>query len=105
LHHGTYIGVYPLTPGHETVGENDEAVTRSRPGQQVTVNPNIYCGECAYCLAGQVGRRANTEGWGFIGQASSPSTPLLIMGRSSRWTRDPASDPAAHKVIIEMIRS
>jgi D-arabinitol dehydrogenase (NADP+) len=23
LHHGTYIGVYPLTPGHETIGEVD----------------------------------------------------------------------------------
>jgi D-arabinitol dehydrogenase (NADP+) len=67
LHHGTYIGVYPLTPGHETIGEIDEVgaeVTRFRHGQWVTVNPNIYCGECAYCLAGQLGRCANTEGMG-----------------------------------------
>jgi D-arabinitol dehydrogenase (NADP+) len=67
LHHGTYIGVYPLTPGHETIGEIDEVgskVTRFQPGQWVTVNPNIYCGECAYCLAGQLGRCANTEGMG-----------------------------------------
>ena len=37
LHHGTYIGVYPLTPGHETIGEVDEVgreVTRFRPGQR-----------------------------------------------------------------------
>ena len=67
LHHGTYIGVYPLTPGHETVGEIDEVgseVMRFRPGQWVTVNPNIYCGHCDYCLAGQLGRCANTEGMG-----------------------------------------
>jgi D-arabinitol dehydrogenase (NADP+) len=67
LHHGTYIGVYPLTPGHETIGEVDEVgaeVTRFRPGQRVTVNPNIYCGHCDYCLAGQLGRCANTEGMG-----------------------------------------
>ena len=64
LHHGTYIGVYPLTPGHETIGENNEAVTRARPGQQVTVNPNIYCGECAYCLAGQVGPMRQHRGYG-----------------------------------------
>jgi D-arabinitol dehydrogenase (NADP+) len=67
LHHGTYIGVYPLTPGHETVGEIDEVgseVTRFSPGQWVTVNPNIYCGHCDYCLAGQLGRCANTEGMG-----------------------------------------
>jgi D-arabinitol dehydrogenase (NADP+) len=67
LHHGTYIGVYPLTPGHETIGEVDEVgaeVTRFRPGQRVTVNPNIYCGHCEYCLAGQLVRCANTEGMG-----------------------------------------
>jgi D-arabinitol dehydrogenase (NADP+) len=67
LHHGTYIGVYPLTPGHETIGEVDEVgaeVTRFRPGQRVTVNPNIYCGHCDYCLAGQLVRCANTEGMG-----------------------------------------
>ncbi len=67
LHHGTYIGVYPLTPGHETIGEIDEVgtdVTRFRSGQLVTVNPNIYCGHCEYCLAGQLVRCANTEGMG-----------------------------------------
>jgi D-arabinitol dehydrogenase (NADP+) len=67
LHHGTYIGVYPLTPGHETIGEIDEVgsdVTRFRSGQLVTVNPNVYCGHCEYCLAGQLVRCANTEGMG-----------------------------------------
>ena len=67
LHHGTYIGVYPLTPGHETIGEIDEVgaeVTRFGPGERVTVNPNIYCGECAYCLAGRLGLCAKTEGMG-----------------------------------------
>lgn len=67
LHHGTYIGIYPLTPGHETIGEIDEIgsdVPRFRPGQLVTVNPNIYCGHCEYCLAGQLVRCANTEGMG-----------------------------------------
>ena len=67
LHHGTYIGVYPLTPGHETIGEIDEVgsdVTRFRSGQLVTVNPNVYCGHCEYCLAGQLVRCANTKGMG-----------------------------------------
>ena len=30
----------------------------------MTVNPNIYCGHCEYCLAGQPVRCANTEGMG-----------------------------------------
>jgi D-arabinitol dehydrogenase (NADP+) len=67
LHHGTFIGVYPLIPGHETIGEIDEVgsdVSRFLPGERVTVNPNIYCGHCAYCLAGQLVRCANMEGMG-----------------------------------------
>jgi D-arabinitol dehydrogenase (NADP+) len=67
LHHGTFIGVYPLIPGHETIGEIEEVgsdVSRFLPGERVTVNPNIYCGHCAYCLAGQLGRCANMEGMG-----------------------------------------
>ena len=37
LHHGTYIGVYPLTPGHETIGEIEEVgaeVTRFSLGSR-----------------------------------------------------------------------
>jgi D-arabinitol dehydrogenase (NADP+) len=67
LHHGTFIGVYPLIPGHETIGEIHEVgsdVSRFRPGERVTVNPNIYCGHCAYCLAGQLVRCTNMEGMG-----------------------------------------
>jgi threonine dehydrogenase-like Zn-dependent dehydrogenase len=59
LHHGTYIGAYPLTPGHETIGEIDEVgseVSRFHPGERVTVNPNIYCGRCAHVIgAGPTG--------------------------------------------------
>lgn len=67
LHHGTYMGVYPLIPGHEMVGEIDalgDDVTRFRPGQRVSVNPNIYCGSCTQCLAGRLGLCVNTEGMG-----------------------------------------
>jgi D-arabinitol dehydrogenase (NADP+) len=67
LHHGTFIGSYPLIPGHETIGVIDEAgsdVSRFHPGERVTVNPNIYCGQCAYCLAGQLGRCVDMEGMG-----------------------------------------
>lgn len=56
LHDGSYLGVYPLIPGHETIGEIDEVgaeVRRFRPGQRVTVNPNVPCAECRYCLSGR----------------------------------------------------
>ena len=40
LHDGSYIGVYPLIPGHEMIGEIDEVgaeASRFRLGQRVTV--------------------------------------------------------------------
>ena len=67
LHHGSYPGVYPLIPGHEMVGDVEDVgpeVTRFQPGQPVTVNPNIYCGECDHCLAGRLGLCANTSALG-----------------------------------------
>jgi D-arabinitol dehydrogenase (NADP+) len=30
----------------------------------VTVNPNVHCGECDYCLSGRLGLCANTQGMG-----------------------------------------
>jgi len=46
----------PIVMGHETsgviesVGEN---VTKFKPGDRVTVDSTIYCGECGYCLRGE----------------------------------------------------
>lgn len=57
IHHGDFNAVFPLIPGHELVGTVDtlgDDVTRFRVGEQVTVNPNIYCGKCEYCLAGRL---------------------------------------------------
>ena len=57
IHHGDFNAVFPLIPGHELVGTVDtlgDDVTRFRIGEQVTVNPNIYCGKCEYCLAGRL---------------------------------------------------
>jgi D-arabinitol dehydrogenase (NADP+) len=61
------MGVYPLIPGHEMIGTIDEVcseVSRLSPGQLVTVNPNIYCGDCDYCCAGRLGLCAYTQGMG-----------------------------------------
>lgn len=60
LHNGTFIGKYPLIPGHEMVGiidklgegVNDE-YTNFHVGQQVTMNGNFACGECESCKRGE----------------------------------------------------
>jgi D-arabinitol dehydrogenase (NADP+) len=67
IHHGDFNAVFPLIPGHELVGTVDdlgEDVTRFRVGEQVTVNPNIYCGTCDYCLAGRLILCSNMKGLG-----------------------------------------
>jgi D-arabinitol dehydrogenase (NADP+) len=67
IHHGDFNAVFPLIPGHELVGSVDalgDGVTRFTAGEQVTVNPNIYCGKCEYCLAGRLILCTNMLGLG-----------------------------------------
>jgi D-arabinitol dehydrogenase (NADP+) len=67
IHEGDFNAVFPLIPGHELVGVVDrigDGVTRFRVGEQVTVNPNVYCGRCDYCLSGRLILCANLKGYG-----------------------------------------
>ena len=62
LHHGGFGARFPLIPGHEGVGvvtALGNGVTGFEIGQQVVVNPNAYCGLCAYCRAGDLVRCEN----------------------------------------------
>jgi len=54
LYKGTYTGphVYPICPGHEWVGiveEVGEQVSKFSPGDIVTGDCSIYCGQCPLC--------------------------------------------------------
>ncbi len=67
IHEGDFNAVFPLIPGHELVGVVDQVgdgIRRLRLGEQVTVNPNVYCGYCDYCLAGRLILCANLKGYG-----------------------------------------
>jgi D-arabinitol dehydrogenase (NADP+) len=67
IHEGDFNAVFPLIPGHELVGVVDrlgEGATRLRLGEQVTVNPNVHCGVCQYCLAGRLILCENLKGYG-----------------------------------------
>lgn len=62
LHHGGFGARFPLIPGHEGVGvvaALGRGTTGFDVGQQVVVNPNAYCGLCAYCRAGDLVRCEN----------------------------------------------
>jgi D-arabinitol dehydrogenase (NADP+) len=67
IHEGDFNAVFPLIPGHELVGVVDqigEDVSRFHIGEQVTVNPNVYCGRCDYCLSGRLILCENLQGYG-----------------------------------------
>lgn len=56
LHHGEFGHVYPLVPGHEVIGEVDQAgpgvdaaPTGLAPGTLVAVDNMVSCGTCAMC--------------------------------------------------------
>jgi D-arabinitol dehydrogenase (NADP+) len=67
IHEGEFQARFPLIPGHELVGTIDavgDGVERFAIGEQVTVNPNIYCGRCQYCLSGRLILCSDLKGMG-----------------------------------------
>ena len=101
IHHGDFNAVFPLTPGHELVGTVDalgDGVTGFHVGEQVTVNPNIYCGKCDYCLAGRLIQCSDMKGLGsnypgfFAEYVTVERGPGLLASRAS--TRTPPSSPS-----------
>ena len=77
--------VFPLIPGHELVGIVDalgDGVDRFPLGEQVTVNPNIHCGMCDYCLSGRTILCENAKGLG----ANSPGFFAEFVTVPSGWS-------------------
>jgi len=64
---GEYVSPYPVIPGHElsgTVVQLGDGVTGFNVGDRVTVEPNIHCGRCPYCLTH---RGNHCDNWQAIG--------------------------------------
>jgi len=56
LYHGGFGVPLPVIPGHEAIGRIEsigDGVTGLAIGQRVTVQPNVACGDCHLCRAGQ----------------------------------------------------
>lgn len=57
VYHGEHpFTSYPVTQGHEVSGEITELgrnVTGFRVGQKITIEPQVYCGECYPCRHGK----------------------------------------------------
>ena len=67
IYHGEYTARYPLIPGHEfsgVVSAVGEQVVNFRPGDRVTVDPNVSCNRCPACLRGQFSQCQNMRSVG-----------------------------------------
>src|SRR5258707_7593369 len=89
IFHGEYEAVYPLIPGHEfsgtvvAVGAN---VTRYRPGDRVTADPNIPCNRCPACQRNESNQCENlaaigvTRNGGFAEYVVAPEGNVFPIG-------------------------
>lgn len=94
----------PVVLGHEYAGEVvevGEGVTTCRPGDHVTVDPNIYCGRCRFCRNGQkqfcenlVAVGVNFDG-GFAQYSLVPQTQVFPLGPDVSWEAGAMAEPLA----------
>ena len=67
IYEGSYMGSYPVIPGHEFAGTVEavgRGVRRFLPGDRVAVEPNIACNNCSACLSN---RQNFCENWQAVG--------------------------------------
>jgi 2-desacetyl-2-hydroxyethyl bacteriochlorophyllide A dehydrogenase len=72
--------VYPIIPGHETSGTVEAVgaeVAAFAPGDRVSVDPSLYCGECSFCTIGQANLCENWNGAGVA--RTDGSTAELVL--------------------------
>lgn len=67
IYAGEFLSPYPIIPGHEFSGVIDKVgknVRQFKPGDRVTADPSLFCGECLPCLT----HRGNQcKNWGALG--------------------------------------
>lgn len=62
-----YLSTFPVIAGHEFTGmvvETGNQVTSLNKGDRVSVDPNLYCGECYFCRQEQANHCLNWQGVG-----------------------------------------
>ncbi len=93
---------YPIIPGHETSGVVEavgERVSEVAPGDRVSVDPTLTCGECRFC---SVGRSNLCEQWDGSGVArTNGSTAELTVAPVRNVHRLPDTVDLALAALIE----
>lgn len=84
IHMGGFGVRFPMTPGHEMVGEIVEvhpSVVERKVGERVVVDNVLVCGRCDQCQDGRVGLCRNFEGYGLTHQGSVAETISVPAGK------------------------
>ena len=98
---GEFAPTLPVVPGHEFAGEVvavGGAVTEPRVGDEVAVDPSLYCGECYYC------RRARgnmCERWGAIGVTTAGGAAEYAVAPVANCVKIPRGARVADYALVE----
>jgi 2-desacetyl-2-hydroxyethyl bacteriochlorophyllide A dehydrogenase len=98
---GEFAPAYPIVPGHEFAGEIvaiGSAVTGYAVGDQVAVDPSLYCGYCYYCKRA---RGNQCENWGAIGVTAAGGAAELVAAPMANLFRLPEHVSARDAALIE----
>ena len=94
IKHGSVPRAVPgITVGHEMVGVVEavgEDVRTVRPGDRVTVNVEMFCGECFFCQHGWVNNCSDPNGGWALG--------CRIDGGQAEFVRVPYADQGLNKI-------
>lgn len=94
----------PVVLGHEYSGEVvevGEGVTALKPGDHVTVDPNIYCGRCPHCRSGKKQLCENmqavgvTRDGGFAQYSLVPQSQAFLLDPSVPFEAGAMAEPLA----------
>jgi 2-desacetyl-2-hydroxyethyl bacteriochlorophyllide A dehydrogenase len=98
---GEFAPTLPIVPGHEFAGEIvalGSDVDGVRVGDQVAVDPSLYCHECHYC---RLGRDNLCERWGAIGVSVAGGAAEFAVAPVGNCVVLPAGVGLADAALIE----
>jgi 2-desacetyl-2-hydroxyethyl bacteriochlorophyllide A dehydrogenase len=98
---GEFAPSFPIVPGHEFAGEIvavGSAVTGYAVGDQVAVDPSLYCGYCYYCKRA---RGNQCENWAAIGVTVSGGAAELVAAPQANLFKLPSHLAARDAALIE----
>ncbi|WP_433300160.1 zinc-dependent alcohol dehydrogenase family protein [Actinoplanes sp. CA-030573] len=98
---GEFAPAFPIVPGHEMAGEIvavGSEVTGYAVGDQVAVDPSLYCGHCYYCKRA---RGNQCENWGAIGVTVTGGAAEYLAAPMANLFKLPPALAARDAALIE----